>query len=73
MEDKNERIENLLAMLLIHTMKGSSLAEKALALSLAGFTNIEIANFLQTTPATITQSLYKRRKRRVFGQSRKKI
>lgn len=73
MEDKNERIENLLAMLLIHTMKGASVAEKALALSLAGFTNIEIADFLQTTSASINQSLYERRKRRSFGRSKKKI
>jgi len=64
MEDKNERIEKLLAMLLIHMMKGSSLAEKALALSLTGFTNIEIANLFKKTPATINQSLYEIRKRK---------
>jgi DNA-directed RNA polymerase specialized sigma24 family protein len=44
-------------------MKGESTAEKATYLNLAGFTNIEIADLLQTTTATIKQSLYLARKK----------
>jgi DNA-directed RNA polymerase specialized sigma24 family protein len=51
------RIERLLALILIQQMKGSQ-REKALQLNLAGFSNAEIADILQTTSAVIAQSLY---------------
>ncbi len=58
------RIERLLALLVIHGMKGATQADKALQLSLAGFTNVEIGDLLQTTQGVIAQNLYATRKRK---------
>jgi predicted transcriptional regulator len=57
-----ERIERLLALLLIQNMKPAKTAAKARELSIAGFTNVEIADILGTTAAVISQSLYAARK-----------
>ncbi|TAK02989.1 hypothetical protein EPO44_07825 [bacterium] len=57
-----DRTERLLALILLQQMKGSSQREKALYLSLAGFTNTEIADLLQTTAAVVAQSLYQGRR-----------
>ncbi len=65
-----ERSEKILVMVLLQQMKGATIAEKAHALSLAGFTHLEIANFLETTAAAVTQSLYEKRKKK--GQKAKK-
>ncbi len=59
-----DRSERLLALLLLQNMKGSTQAEKVLQLSLAGFTNVEIADLLQTTAAVVSQNLYAMRMRR---------
>ncbi len=59
-----DRIEALLATLVIQSMKGATQADKALQLSLVGFTNVEIANLLQTTQAVIAQHLYAARKKK---------
>lgn len=63
-----ERVERLLALLLIQNMKTASTAVKARELSIAGFTNVEIADILGTTAAVISQSLYAARK----GKRKKK-
>jgi hypothetical protein len=55
-----ERVEKLLALLLIQNMKGQQ--EKATHLSIAGFSNVEIANILQTSSGVIAQLLYTSRK-----------
>lgn len=62
MRDKNDRTENLLVMILLNSMKGAPIAEKAHQLNLAGFSNVEIADFLQTSTPVIAQSLYSKRK-----------
>ena len=62
-EDRAERIERLLALLFVHQMKPASQKEKALQLSLAGFTNTEIADLLQTTAAGVAQQLYEARRK----------
>lgn len=62
-EESNDRLERLLALLLIQNMKGANTAAKARELSIAGFTNVEIADLLRTTAAFISQSLYVARKR----------
>jgi len=62
--EPTERDERLLALLLIHNMKGTTQAEKAMQLSLAGFTNVEIANLLQTTAKVVTQRLHEIRKKK---------
>jgi len=45
-------------------MRGATQAEKALQLSIAGFTNVEIADLLQTTPAVIASLAYQARKKK---------
>ena len=59
-----ERVERLLALLLIQNMKTANTTAKARELSIAGFTNVEIADILGTTAAVIGQSLYAARKGR---------
>jgi hypothetical protein len=60
--ESSDRIEKLLALVLLHSMKGATQAEKAAQLSLAGFTAVEIADMLDTTAAVIRQLLYTTRK-----------
>ena len=57
-----DRVERLLALLLLQNMKTANTATKAQGLSMAGFTNVEIADILGTTAAFISQSLYMARK-----------
>ena len=59
----NQRVEYLLALLLIRSYKGEPMVEAASALSLAGFTNIEIADLLQTSPNTVNQRLFEKRRK----------
>jgi len=57
-----DRLERVLALLLVHSMKGASQQEKIVQLSVAGFTNYEIADLLQTTTGVVAQSLYTARR-----------
>ena len=57
-----DRVEALLALLLLQHLKAAPQREKALHLSLAGFTNTEIADLLQTTTGVVAQSLYEAKK-----------
>lgn len=57
-----ERVERLLALVLLQNMKSANTAVKARELSIAGFTNVEIADLLDTTAAAVGQSLYAARK-----------
>ncbi len=59
-----DRIEKLLAALLLHEMKGAPQREKAVQLSVAGFSNVEIADLLQTSAAVVAQYLYEVRKKK---------
>jgi DNA-binding CsgD family transcriptional regulator len=63
-QETDNRIEKMLALLLLQGMKGATQAEKAVQLSLAGFTTVEIADLLNTTTAVIHQHLYTMRKRK---------
>jgi DNA-directed RNA polymerase specialized sigma24 family protein len=60
MEDSPDRIERLLALLLIREVKTQR--EKIVQLNVAGFTNTEVADLLQTTSAVVNQELYAARK-----------
>ncbi len=62
MEDRLDRLERLLGLLLLHGMKGMSQQEKAHQLNLAGFSNVEIADLLETSAQTVAQHLYARKK-----------
>jgi DNA-directed RNA polymerase specialized sigma24 family protein len=61
-QDESNRIEKLLALLLVQSMKGATKAEKAVQLSVAGFTPVEIADMLDTRTPVIHQLLYLARK-----------
>jgi len=62
MENSFGRVERLLALLLIQDL--TSMKEKAIRLSIAGFSNVEIADILQTSNAVVAQVLYTSRKSR---------
>ena len=63
MQLAEDRTQRLLAILLLQTMKGATQKEKALQLNLAGFSNVEIADLLQTSPQVISQRLFEARRR----------
>jgi hypothetical protein len=63
-EELGTRTERMMALLLLQGMKGATQAEKAVQLSIAGFTAVEIADLLQTTTAVIHQHLYSMRKKK---------
>lgn len=62
MNTSNERIERLLVLLLLQSMKGLSQKEKVIELNIAGLSNIEIADFLNTSPSVIASLLYQSKK-----------
>ena len=62
MPQTTQRAERILAILLLETMKGANQREKAVRLSLAGFSNVEIADLLQTSAQTVAQHLYETRR-----------
>jgi DNA-directed RNA polymerase specialized sigma24 family protein len=55
--EKTDRTERLLALILLRQMRGAPQRDKVLLLNLAGFSNLEIADILETTSAVISQSL----------------
>jgi hypothetical protein len=69
--DNPDRTERLLALILLNQMKGASLKEKILQLNLAGFTNIEIADIVQTSGPVVSQLLYEARKNKGKSPARK--
>jgi len=56
--ENDDRIERLLALILLSQMKGSSQKEKVRILNLAGFSNVEIADIIETTSDKVAKSLY---------------
>ncbi len=53
MDNSSERLERILALLLLQSMKDASQMEKATKLNIAGFSNVEIAEYLEIAPATV--------------------
>ncbi|HCR71847.1 MAG TPA: hypothetical protein DIW23_10420 [Anaerolineae bacterium] len=72
MDNPNDRVERLLALILLNQMKGESQRDKAVQLNLAGFSNLEIANILETNSAVIAQVLYEAKKNKVTKKANKK-
>jgi len=70
MAEKSDRTEKLLALILLNSLKVATTGEKAYHLSLAGFTNIEIADLLETSTGVIAQSLYERKKKKPKNKGR---
>ena len=60
--EKNERIEKLLALILLSQLKGNSNKEKISQLNIAGFSNLEIADLLETKSNLVAQLLYEAKK-----------
>lgn len=60
--EKTDRAERLLALLLLQDMKGLPQRDKIRQLNVAGFSNFEIADILQTNTAVVAQSLYQLRR-----------
>jgi DNA-binding CsgD family transcriptional regulator len=63
MEKGTGRTETLLQMILLQLMKDTNQGEKIKKLSLAGLSNVEIADVLDTTPAVVATTLYASRKK----------
>lgn len=55
---EESKIEGLLVALLLTALKGSTMAEKAKILKKAGLNNVEIADYLETTSASIASLLH---------------
>ncbi|OGC43570.1 hypothetical protein A2Y85_05505 [candidate division WOR-3 bacterium RBG_13_43_14] len=62
MDATNDRIERLLALMLLQLMKGTPQKEKVIQLNTAGFSNVEIAEFLKTSPSVVATLLYQSKK-----------
>lgn len=58
--ESEDRIERLLALLLLQTL--TTQRDKAVQLSIAGFTNSEIADLLQTNANVVGQRLHEARR-----------
>ena len=67
-----DRAEKLLALVLLQQIKAAPQRDKIVQLSLAGFTNTEIADLLQTTTAVVSQSLYEAKKNKGKKKAKKK-
>jgi hypothetical protein len=63
MENFN-RTERLLALILIEHLKGGSQVQKILRLNLAGFTNVEIADLLETSANVVAVQLAEARRKK---------
>ena len=68
MEEGADRVERLLALILVQQVKTQR--EKIVQLNAAGFTNTEVADLLQTSTGVVNQVLYE--SRRGTGGKRKK-
>ena len=66
----SDRIEKLLAAILLQSLKGLPQRDKAVQLSVIGFSNVEIADLLQTSAGVVAQYLYEVRKKKTKGKSR---
>jgi len=65
-EQDPDRVERLLALLLIQQLKTQR--DKIVQLSVAGFTNTEVADLLQTSAGVVASVLYETRKGKKKGR-----
>ena len=59
-DEGTDRLERLLALILVQQTKTQR--DKIVQLNVAGFTNTEVADLLQTTAGAVNQVLYESRK-----------
>ncbi|MGO9589796.1 MAG: hypothetical protein ACLQMT_01250 [Candidatus Acidiferrales bacterium] len=57
-----DRVERLLALILIQNMKGATQQEKVAQLNAAQFSNLEIANILGIKAQVVAQQVYASKK-----------
>jgi len=69
--DTAERSEKLLALILMSQTKDASQKDKIHLLNLAGFSNLEIANLLETTSEVVASSLYQKRQTKAAPKAKK--
>ena len=68
--ESTSRLERLLVAILLQSMKGTSLKERVNVLNMAGFSNIEIADLLETSSQVVAQYVYDVRKSKSKKKSR---
>ena len=57
-DTKADKVEGLLVAILLQLMKGATNVQKILQLSVVGYTNVEIANFMQLSSGEVNQAIY---------------
>jgi len=57
-DTKADKVEGLLVAILLQLMKGATNVQKILQLSVVGYTNVEIANFMQLSSGAVNQAIY---------------
>jgi DNA-directed RNA polymerase specialized sigma24 family protein len=62
MDNALDRVERLLALILLQNAKGATQQEKAVLLNLGQFSNVEIADILGIRSQVVAQHLYASRK-----------
>jgi hypothetical protein len=55
---KGDKVEGLLVAILLQLMKGATNAQRISQLSVVGYTNVEIANFMQLSSGAVNQAIY---------------
>ena len=73
--EKTDRTERLLALILLNQMKGLPQREKIIQLNIAGFTNVEIADIVETTTNNVAKEIsgYKKVKGQRTSKNNSKI
>ena len=56
--NENEKVEKLLALLLLQEMRMDPKKDKVMKLNIAGFSNVEIADLLQISNVDVAKILY---------------
>ena len=64
METAFERIERLLALILVENIKDRKTEDKVKILNTAGFSNIEVAELLNIKPQVVANYLFKSKKKK---------
>ena len=57
------RQDRIAAFVMLDAMTNKTQAEKSVRLKLVGFSNVEIASMLQTTPAVVASNIYQEKKK----------
>ena len=64
MDTPFDRIERILALLLIENIKDKKTGDKVRILNTAGFSNVEVAELLNIKPQVVANHLFMSRKKR---------